>query len=112
MGVQVFKKNIFSNVFAVVRACFFTLLIVAIIFVAVKNAAAANAAEGVRLLEDALRRAAVHSYSVSGYFPESVEYIVENFGVHIDTTRFVVHYDVFASNILPDIRVFELRGAQ
>jgi hypothetical protein len=107
MGVPVFKKNIIEKIFFGVRAFFFTLVIFAIVFIGLQSAARANRAEGVRLLEDALVRAAVHSYAVNGYFPESVEYITENFGIHIDSARYIVHYEVFAVNLLPDIRVFE-----
>jgi len=109
MGVPIFKKGFFSSVFSGVRAVFFTLVIIGIIFVGLGQAAEANRAEGVRLLEEAIIRAAVHSYAVNGYFPESIEYIVDNFGIYVDTSLFVVHYDVFASNLLPDIRVLELR---
>jgi hypothetical protein len=109
MGVPVFKKGFFSSIFSGVRLVVFTLVLLVVIVVAVSQAAEANRAEGIRLLEDAIVRAAVHSYAVNGFFPASLDYIEQNFGIHIDHSRFVVHYDVFASNILPDIRVFELR---
>ena len=86
----------------------FTLAIMAIVLVGLSQAEQSSRAEGVRLLEEAITRAAVHSYSINGYYPESLAYITETFGIYIDRTRFVVHYEVFASNLLPDIRVFEL----
>jgi len=63
----------------------------------------------VRLLEESLVRVVIHSYSVNGHFPESLEYIETNYNIFIDRTRFLVHYDVFASNMLPDIIVHELQ---
>jgi hypothetical protein len=107
MGVPVFEKNPFVKLFSGVRLFVFTLIFVGVVIFGVSQAAEANRAEGIRLLEEAIMRAAVHSYAVNGFFPESLDYIVENFGIHIDP-RFLVHYDVFASNIVPDIRVFEL----
>lgn len=107
MGVRVFKKKFSCGNFFGRLPVIFTLAIIAIVVVGLGGAEEASRAEGRIVLEDALVRAAVHSYAVNGYFPPSLEYIVENFGVYIDTSRFVVHYDVFASNLLPDIRVFE-----
>jgi len=86
----------------------FTFSVVVIVLVGLSQAEEASRAEGVRILEEAIMRASVHSYAVDGHFPESLDYIVETFGIFIDTTRFVVHYEVFAQNLLPDIRVFEL----
>ena len=105
MKMRVFKKNIFLRIFSGVRTVFFTLVIFAIIFAGISQAAAANKTQAKRVLEEAIMRAAVHSYAVNGYFPPSLEYIRENFGVH--TGRFVVHYEVFAANLLPFIRVFD-----
>jgi len=106
MGVPVFKQNIFVRMFSGVRVFLFTAVVCAVIFVGISQAAQANRDEAMRVLEEAILRAAVQSYAINGYFPESVDYIVENFGIYI-SRRFVVHYDVFASNMLPDIQVLE-----
>ena len=108
MYSRVFKKNFFASLISGLLPVLFTLLIVGMIFLGLRQTEEANRAEGVRLLEEALLRAAIHSYAVEGYFPESLSYITENYRIFIDDTRFLVHYEVFASNILPDIRVFEL----
>jgi len=108
MGEQVFKKNFISRLISAIVPIFFTLIIVGIIMVGLRQTEEANRAEGVRLLEEALMRVVVHSYAVNGYFPDSLDYIVENFGIYIDTSRFLVHYEPIATNILPNIIVFEL----
>jgi len=69
---------------------------------------ASSSAEGLRILEDSIRRAVVMCYAIEGRYPESIEYIVEHYGIHIDNTRFIVHYRIFASNILPEITVIQL----
>ena len=97
-----------SNITSAIASIFLTLVIVGVIMIGLRQAEESSRAEGRRLLEEALMRVVVHSYAVNGYFPDSLDYIVENFGIHIDTTRFVVHYEVFATNVPPDIRVFEL----
>ena len=107
MGVTVFKKSFLSSVFSGMRVIFFTLVVICVVIVGVAQAAGSNREEGKRLLEEAIIRAAVSSYAVHGYYPESLDYIAENYAIHIDS-RYVVHYEVFGRNILPDIRVFEL----
>jgi len=68
----------------------------------------ASRIEAKRVLEDSIRRAVVTAYAIDGRYPESIQYIEERFGVHIDWDRFIVHYHIFASNIFPDIAVIEL----
>ena len=103
---QVFESNIFVKLARLIVPLLFTFVVIAMVYVGIIQAGDASEAEGIRLLEEALMRVAVHSYAVSGYFPESLAYIEEHFAVYIDRTRFIVHYDIFATNMLPDIRVF------
>ncbi len=62
-------------------------------------------------VRSATLRAAVACYSVEGVYPDNVEYLVEHYGLRYDTETFILQYDVFAENILPDIRVL-VRGAE
>jgi hypothetical protein len=107
-GQRVFKRNPLAAFLFGALPFLFTLLIVAIVYVGIMQAGEASEAEGVRLLQEALMRVAIHSYAVNGYFPESLAYIEENFAIYIDHTRFIVNYQVFAANVLPDIRVFPI----
>ena len=108
MNTRVFKKSPVASLFSGLLPIVFTLVIIGFVFAGLRQAEDASRDEGVRLLEEALLRVAIHSYAVEGYFPESLDYITEYYGVYIDKTRFIVHYDVFAANLLPDIRVFKL----
>ena len=61
--------------------------------------------------EDALLRTAVACYSVEGVYPADVAYLQENYGLRYDTDTFILQYDAFAENILPEIRVL-IRGVE
>lgn len=63
--------------------------------------------DGERLsqLEEAIRRAAVSCYAIEGFYPADTDYLVENYGLIIDESKYTVFYDAFASNILPEITV-------
>lgn len=82
-------------------------LIIAITFAGLRQAEEASGAEGLRLQEEAIMRALIHCYAVEGFFPDSLDYIATNYGIYIDYSRFIIHYEIFASNILPDLRVFK-----
>ena len=58
-----------------------------------------------RQLEEAVRRTAVACYGAEGAYPPSVAYMTEHYGLTYDQDRFIVHYDLFASNVMPEITV-------
>lgn len=72
-------------------------------------AAAGDAAdsEGLQLAEQAVRQAAVTCYAVEGAYPESYEYLKEHYGVAVDESKYTVFYEIFASNLMPEITVVE-----
>ncbi len=61
--------------------------------------------ESAKVLEDAIRRATVQCYALEGAYPESVDYLVDNYSVRIDKARYNVFYEGFASNVMPNITV-------
>lgn len=63
--------------------------------------------ESTRVLEDALRRAAVACYACEGAYPQDADVLCRKYGVSYDKNRYYVHYDCFASNLMPDITVVE-----
>ncbi len=64
-------------------------------------------AEGRQLLEETLRRTAVACYASEGFYPPSVEYMQERYQLQFDEDSYLVHYELFASNLMPDITVLE-----
>ena len=71
------------------------------------NLDAGRRSEGKQQLETALRRAAVACYAAEGIYPPSVEYLEEHYGIQVDRDRYTVVYEVFASNLMPDVTVLE-----
>ncbi len=84
------------------------ILIAALLFfTALSNMRAGQSEEAKVQLEEALRRTAVSCYATEGVYPPTLEYMEEHYGIQIDRQRYTVHYEVFASNIMPDITVLE-----
>lgn len=63
--------------------------------------------QGRARLEDSVRRTAVACYAAEGFYPPSVDYMEENWGLQYEKDRYVVRYEVFASNLMPQITVLE-----
>ena len=63
--------------------------------------------EGRQQLEDALRRAAVACYAAEGIYPPDLDYLKVHYGLQVDEENYAVFYEVFASNLMPDITVLE-----
>ena len=64
--------------------------------------------QGRSKLEDAVRRSAVACFAAEGAYPPDVDYMIEHYGLSIDESRYIVHYEIFAENLMPDITVLEI----
>ena len=66
--------------------------------------------EQTQFVIDAVRKAALTCYAVQGAYPDNLEYLRQEYGLAYDDNRYVVTYDAFASNQLPDIFVVVREG--
>ncbi len=49
---------------------------------------------------------AVLCYSVEGVYPDSMEYLKENYGVRYDENKYLVHYRYISADIMPSVNVY------
>ena len=83
-------------------------LVVLLMFTsALSNLRDGRVSEGRQQLEDAVRRSAVACYAAEGIYPPDLEYLEEHYGIQIDWNRYTVMYEIFASNLMPDVTVLE-----
>ncbi len=61
--------------------------------------------DGLRAAETTVRQAAVSCYALEGAYPASYEELKRRSGLALDDAEYVVFYDVFASNLMPEITV-------
>ena len=66
-----------------------------------------SAEEYLRLTEETLRRAVVSCYALEGRYPPDVAYLQEQYGLQLNDEKYIVHYEIFAENIMPDITILE-----
>ena len=61
-------------------------------------------------LETSINKAISLCYSIEGSYPPSIDYLIDNYGLSLDKTKYVVHYEIFASNIAPEVEVFDMEN--
>lgn len=67
--------------------------------------------EETEIVRKAIKDAAITCYAVEGAYPDDIEYLRQYYHLSYDENRYLVTYDAFASNHIPDIYVTE-RGAK
>ncbi|MEI7885065.1 MAG: hypothetical protein WCI30_06910 [Clostridia bacterium] len=87
------------------------LLLLCLFYLGISQAQAVADHENRKVLEQAVLRATVQCYAIEGMYPPNVAYLEENYGVIIDKKIYIVHYEAFATNILPSITVLEKVGS-
>ena len=48
-------------------------------------------------------------YALEGEYPADLGYLEDNYGLIMDRSQYIYHYELFASNIFPDVKVLYLR---
>ncbi len=64
--------------------------------------------KGKEELENSIRKASAACFAAEGIYPPDIDYLKEYYGVRIDDKRFIVKYNAFASNLMPDITVLDV----
>ena len=97
------------------RGILFPVLVAVILLffmTALNNLKTGNREEGKKQLEQALQRCAVTCYATEGIYPPDIDYMKEHYGIQIDESRYLVRYEVFAENLMPDITVLERKNEE
>ena len=73
----------------------------------VRDAARLSDEEGLRLAQEAIERAVISCYSLEGVYPATYDELKEKSGLAVNEEKYIVFYEVFASNIRPSVTVME-----
>ncbi len=57
-----------------------------------------------------MKRGALTCYALEGAYPPSYAYIKKYYGIAVDEKKYIIHYNIFAANIMPDIAVIARGG--
>lgn len=56
-------------------------------------------------IKQAILTTATHCYALEGSYPPDIAYLEENYGLMLDRQKYSYVYDIFASNIRPEVEV-------
>lgn len=105
-GIFINTKKKSAKPWAAIISVVFFVVIVLIVVLGIKNVSSAAGTEQAKITEQAVRRAAVQCYAIEGYYPPTIQYLKEHYGLILDTDRYVYHYRSIGSNLMPEIKVF------
>ena len=112
MKKHIYRKSALDILRSALIPIIFTVVVMGMIVFGLRQTEESSRVEGMRILEESIRRAVVINYAVEGTYPGSIADIEEKYGIYVDRTKYLVHYSIFASNIMPDIAVIELAGTR
>ena len=96
------RKKFFRNML-VVFPLLFLLVIASVFFAGVSFTSKDTLQKEQQLLEQSLKRGAVHTYALTGRYPESAEELIKDYHITYDSSRFVIEYVPNGSNLFPMI---------
>ena len=76
----------------------------------VRQASETSQKEGLRQAELAVRRAAATCYAMEGAYPATYQDLKDKSGIAVDEEEYKVYYEIFASNIMPELTVVRLQS--
>lgn len=86
---------------------FLLFMLLALLLFGIEHTAKSSSVQDRQRLLEAIKKAAVTCYSVEGFYPQDIEYLVKNYGILVDENRYQIHYEYSGRNLMPDIRIFE-----
>lgn len=102
------KKTVFSLLGGILLPCGVTAVLLGFTS-ALGNLESGHRQEDILQLEEVLRKSCVSCYASEGIYPLDLNYLKEHYGVQIDEEHYIVYYDRFAQNLMPDITVLEVQ---
>lgn len=107
MNSQIQRKDSFW--LGIIIPVIISLGLLLFLYFGIEDVASTSSDKGLEILEQAVNRAVVQCYAIEGMYPPDIHYLEEHYGLVYDHERYIIHYEVFASNILPDFTVIDLK---
>lgn len=100
------KKLNFRALPAALGIVLFAVMILCLV-IALGNASRASDEERLAQVKQSVENGITLCYAAEGAYPDSLEYLTQSYGVVFDESRYLVHYERFASNVRPTVTVIQ-----
>ena len=98
-----FKANMIITVLGVILFA----AIVVWFFAGIGSAREVSSQRQLEGVKQSVINGAVLCYSVEGFYPDSLDYLREYYGIRYDENRYIVYYRYISSDISPSVTVYE-----
>lgn len=75
----------------------------------IRSVSDTTAAKQLESLQTALSRSIAQCYAVEGMYPPDLQYLKDHYGLTYDETEFLVAYEAYGSNLMPEVTVLRKR---
>ena len=99
------KKRIFESMnFSVL----FFLVVIVVFLLGISFISSTSSRDQKDVLTDAVSKDIIHCYAVEGYYPPSLSYIEDHYGLTYDRSRYLIDYVPIGDNIMPSVTIVEI----
>lgn len=100
------KERLFIRFIKEIKISYICYAIALIVFlIGVNNISSSTVIKQEESLNTALQRDTIHCYAIEGFYPPSLDYIKQHYGLVYNEDLFFVDYQPIGSNIMPSITI-------
>lgn len=100
------RASVFRAIPGVIAAAVFAAMVIWLVL-ALGNASRTSDAERLEQVKSSVENGITLCYATEGAYPDSLEHLKQTYGVVYDESRYLVHYECFASNVRPTVTVIQ-----
>ena len=91
--------------------CVITFVLVSIFVLSAINISHSSMrSRGSSILEESIVKSVTLCYSIEGSYPPNLGYLLDNYGILYDNSKYFISYESFGKNLFPNIGVVEIGG--
>ena len=87
----------------------FFVLVLALLLLGLDSLSGTTARQEAEGLKNSIIQSAVHCYALEGFYPDSLAYLQDHYGLTYDRDRYAVSYEPIGSNLMPGVTVIPLQ---
>lgn len=106
MGFFEKKSTKFWNSIKLAIPSIFLTILCLIFWLGIHTASTETLQKEQQTLQTALESGAVHTYALTGRYPENLTQLLQDYHITYDTEKFMIEYVPNGSNLFPSISVF------
>lgn len=101
------KKASIKQVLSYVLPCILFSAMIVWLLLSLTNVFSSTKEKELSNLKATIENSITMCYAIEGAYPKNIGYLRDNYGLVYDNNKYIVHYEVFASNVRPNVKVLE-----